>query len=591
LQSDRSPQMARYKALQARRAQDRVIIEADAEAVNLFRAFESMAEAVVITDTNLAAPGPSIVYVNAAFERISGYCKQDAIGKNPRFLQGVLTNQDTRERIRTSLLAQRSVFEEIVNYTPDGRSYWVELKIDPMRDEHGNLTHFVATQRDISERKRLEEELRFKANCDALTGIPNRAQFLERLEQILSEAVRHRHLLGVAMMDLDRFKFINDTYGHETGDAVLKTIAERLKHLVRDSDVVGRLGGDEFAFLIVEPDSHHEVSAAMQRMVRAMSEPIKVGNRKIEMTGSIGISMFPGDAEDSKMLLHHADMAMYDAKEQGRNNVQFFHSSIRYRAEKELTLELRLRQAVKNQSFDLYFQPLHDLGGKLISFEALLRWNDSKLGFVQPDVFIPLAEQTGLIHQLDRWVLQESCRLAAEMRLPEHQISVAVNTSPSTFTQARLLSDIEDALETSGLPAECLRLEITERAMLSDFESCNMNLKKLRALGIEVAIDDFGTGYSNLKHLVALQMNIVKIDRFFVQGIESEPRAQALVRGVIQLAHTLGYIVVGEGVETEAERKILIDLGCDQLQGFLMAKPMPVSETSVYIRRYAHGLH
>jgi diguanylate cyclase (GGDEF)-like protein/PAS domain S-box-containing protein len=553
--------------------------------INLFNAFESISDAVIITDTNLEAPGPKIVYVNPAFERLSGYKKEDTLGRNPRFMQGPKTSLEVRERIRASLLAERSVIEEIVNYDLHGTAYWVQINIEPLRDDTGKITHFIATQRDISARKRIEEELRFRANCDALTGIPNRAQFLEHLEQVLSEATRHGHQLGVAMMDLDRFKYINDTYGHATGDTVLKTVSERLKRLMRDSDLVGRLGGDEFAFLIVEPKSRKEVTNAMQRIASAISDPIKVGTRTLEMTGSIGISMYPKDAGDSGTLLHHADMAMYDAKSQGRNNVQVFHPEIKSKADKELNLERRLRQAVKNASFVLNFQPVHDQTGKLVSFEALLRWNDAKLGPIEPDVFIPLAEQNGLIHQLDRWVLQEACRQAAAMQLPS-SLRIAVNISPSAFNQARLIDEVQEALDASGLPASMLRLEITEQAMLSDFQTCNLHLTQLRALGIEVAVDDFGTGYANLKHLVALQMDIVKIDRFFVHGLESDPRAQALVKGVIELAHQLGYKVVGEGVETVAERDALLKLGCDQVQGFLLAKPMSVADTSDYLQRH-----
>jgi diguanylate cyclase (GGDEF)-like protein/PAS domain S-box-containing protein len=563
-----------------------IVLTPDFVEIDLYAAFKSIPDAIIITDTNLISPGPSIVYVNPAFERLSGYSSKDVIGKNPRMLQGPKTDPEARERMRAALQAERAVLEHIVNYDPKGNPYWVEINIEPMLNEAGELTNFVATQRDISERKRLEDELRFKANCDALTGLSNRAQYLERLDQILAEATRYKHNLGVAIMDLDRFKQINDTYGHATGDVVLRTMAERLKPLLRDSDVVGRLGGDEFAFLMVEPHSRKETLKVLQRIANTLSEPIKIGKQKLHVTTSIGLSMYPEDADNAQTLLHRADMAMYDAKASGRNNVQTFHKSIQSKATQQQNLERRLRQAVNNEEFELHFQPIHESTGKLVSFEALLRWNDAKLGTVTPDIFIPLAEKTGLLHQLDRWVLQEATRCGKIMHAQNPNLKMSVNISPSAFNQARLIEDVQDALDASGFPADCLRLEITEQAMIRDYDMCATHLNQLRSLGIEVAIDDFGAGYSNLKHLVALPMDVVKIDRFFVTGFEHDPRAQMLVKGVIELAHQLGYEVVGEGVETEAERQMLFKLGCDQVQGFLLARPMPFEETSVHIQSH-----
>jgi diguanylate cyclase (GGDEF)-like protein/PAS domain S-box-containing protein len=563
-----------------------IVLTPDFVEIDLYTAFKAIPDAIIITDTNPIAPGPSIVYVNPAFERISGYTSKEVIGNNPRMLQGPKTDPETRERIRTALHAERAVLEHIVNYNPNGNPYWVEINIEPMLNEAGKLTNFVSTQRDISERKRLEDELRFRANCDALTGLPNRAQYLERLDQILAEATRYKHKLGVVMMDLDRFKSVNDMYGHATGDIVLRTIAERLKPLMRETDVVGRLGGDEFAFIMVEPNSRSETLNALQRIANALSEPIRIGKQKINITASFGLSMYPEDADNAKSLLHRADMAMYNAKATGRNNVQTFHNSIQNKAERQNSLERRLRQAVKNEEFELYFQPIHESSGRLVSFEALLRWNDAKFGTVAPDVFIPLAEKTGLLHQLDLWVLREATRCATIMHAQNPNLKMSVNISPSAFNQARLIEDVEEALEASGFPANCLRLEITEQAMIADYDMCAAHLNQLRALGIEVAIDDFGAGYSNLKHLVALPMDVVKIDRFFVTGFEKDTRAQMLVKGVIELAHQLGYKVVGEGVETEAERQMLFRLGCDQVQGYWLAHPMPFEKTGVHIQQH-----
>jgi diguanylate cyclase (GGDEF)-like protein/PAS domain S-box-containing protein len=556
----------------------------------LFRAFEFLSDAIVITDTDLNQPGPNIIYVNPAFERMTGYARKDVIGRNPRFLQGPRTNLATLETMREALAAGRSASVQVENHTSDGQAYWIEMNIEPVYDQYGQLQQFIAVQRDITERKRLEEELRYKANHDVLTRIPNRAQFLERLDQSLAEAARYGHRVGVAMMDLDRFKLINDTLGHATGDLVLQEVAERLTRFTRETDVVGRLGGDEFAFLLIEPHDGKELLKTMRRVAIAVSKPMKLPEgpglteqRELEVTTSIGISVYPNDAADARTLLHHADLAMYAAKANGRNNVQVFTSTLRSEAAAKSNLERRLRHAIKHAAFELHFQPIHDaVNGQLVSLEALARWNDSKLGQITPETFIPLAEQLGLIHELGSWVIWQACHQGAWFQA-ERPITISVNVSPLQFNQSDLVSQVTRALSASGLKANALRLEITEQAMLIDQATCCEHLLALRALGVQVAIDDFGNGYSNFGQLVALPMDAVKIDRHFIQGIDTKPRMQALVEGIVQLAHRLGYRVIGEGVETQAEHQTLVELGCDFVQGFLLAKPMPAVDAANYV--------
>ena len=541
----------------------------------LFLAVSSLSDAVVITDGDLRAPGPRIVYVNPAFERITGYSSQDAVGQSPRFLQGPNTNRETLNSIRDALRAGRSITTSIENYSASGHAYWMEVSIEPVFGSDGNIERFVSVQRDVTERKTSDDELRFRANHDILTGLANRAQFMERLEQAVGEASRYGHRLGVAMLDLDRFKQINDTLGHSVGDVVLERTAKRLLHCLRDTDLVARIGGDEFAILMIEPHNAEEVNSAMQRLVNAIAKPITYNEQNLEVTASIGVSVFPDDARNTTTLLHHADMAMYTAKDHGRNSVRMFSTAINSDVDKKLDLERRFRQAIHDQILELNFQPIHDSKtGQLESLEALCRWTDGRFGHVSPETFIPLAERLGVMQALGNWVLREACRQGALMQRPDHSIMIAVNVAPSQFHQPDLIGSVQRALAASGLPAAALRLEITEQTMVVDLESCHNHITQLRTLGVQVSVDDFGVGYSNFGQLLNLPIDQVKIDRSLLQNLESNPRVKALVKGIIHMAHDLGFRVVCEGIESRYECQELISLGCDLLQGFLFAKPM-----------------
>ena len=549
----------------------------------LFLAVASLSEAVVITDGDLTAPGPRIVYVNPAFERITGYSSQDVLGQNPRMLQGPNTNRETLNSIRDALSAGRSINATVENYDASGQAYWVEVSIEPVFGTDGNIQRFVSVQRDVTERKIQEDELRFRANHDVLTGLANRAQFFERLEQALGEASRYGHRLGVVMMDLDRFKQINDTLGHSVGDVVLERTAKRLLHCLRDTDLVARIGGDEFAFLIIEPHNTEEIYFAMQRVINTIAKPITYNEHNLEITASIGVSVFPDDARNATNLLHHADMAMYTAKDHGRNNVRMFSTAINSDVDKKLDLERRFRQAIHDGNLELNFQPIHDSKtGQLESLEALCRWTDGRFGQVSPELFIPLAERLGVMQVLGNWVLHEACRQGALMQRHGQPIMIAVNIAPSQFHQTDLIGNVQRALSASGLPAAALRLEITEQTMVVDLESCHNHITQLQVLGVQVAVDDFGVGYSNFGQLLNLPIDQVKIDRSLLQNLESNPRVKSLVKGIIHMAHDLGFRVVCEGVETQEACDELIYLGCDLLQGFLFAKPMLAPDAMRY---------
>ena len=573
----------RQKNLKSKYGIDAGSLDSTRSNIDLDHAFSALSDAVVITDANLKDPGPRILYVNPAFEMMTGYSSRDVIGRNPRFLQGPRSDRIVLDSIRDSLHAGRSINTQVVNYSSEGHAYWTELSIEPMFSATGKVERFIAVQRNITDRKREEDAIRFRANHDVLTGLANRAQFLERLDQALAEATRYGHRLGVAMMDLDRFKPINDTLGHAVGDAVLKQVAERLMRLVRESDLVARIGGDEFAFLIIEPHDKFEAVTAMQRLVNAVGKPIEHQEHKLEVTASIGVSVFPDDAHDAANLLHHADLAMYTAKSRGRNNVRLFSGAISSEVDRRTDLERRLRAAIHDGNLRLNFQPIHDAQtGELESLEALCRWTDGRFGQVSPADFIPMAERLGVIDALGTWVLWEACRQGVALQRPGRAITIAVNVAPSQFNQPDLISHVQRALHASGLPADCLRLEITEQTMLVDLETCVEHITQLRALGVEVAVDDFGVGYSNLSQLLNLPIDQVKLDRSLLQDVESNPKTQALVKGIIHLAHDLGFRVVCEGVETREASQELISLGCDLLQGFLFAKPMLAPDALKY---------
>ena len=556
------------------------------ETVDLYAAFHGLADAVIITDAELEAPGPRILYVNPAFERLTGYSSAEAIGRSPRFMQGAATDRDTLESIRDALRAGRTATATVENYSRDGSRYWTELRIEPIRNKRRRVEQFIALQRDVTERKRLEDEARHRANHDALTGLANRAQFLERLEHTLAEAKRYGHRVGVAMFDLDRFKRINDTLGHGVGDTVLRQVAKRLNGSVRASDLAARFGGDEFAVLLTEPRSPAEAVRIMQRSAAGIAKPIPHDERGLSVTASVGISVYPDDAPDAATLLHHADLAMYASKAKGRDSVRLFSSSLSRQADQQNDLERRLRLAVKRGLLHLHFQPIHDAKtGALESLEALCRWTDDRLGSVSPDVFIPLAEEIGVIQELGTWVLWEACRRGATLQPPGGTLRISVNVAPSQFNEPDLVGHVQRALRTSGLPAGALRLEITEQTLVADLETCLRHLQTLRGMGVEVAVDDFGIGYSNLVQLLNLPVDFVKLDRTLTREVGSSAKASSLVGGIVQLAHTLGFRVVCEGVEAEAARHELVRLGCDCLQGFLLSVPLPFDEVLPYAAR------
>ena len=431
------------------------------------------------------------------------------------------------------------------------------------------------------ERKRYQEQLEYQANYDALTGLPNRNLLHDRLKQSVY-AQRFVRSIGVVFLDIDHFKFVNDSLGHNTGDKLLQKVAARLLASVRDGDTVARLGGDEFILILNDQTGQEVIYRAMQRIIGKMAEPIEVDGQELLVTASAGISLYPQDGPDVETLLKNADAAMYRAKEKGRNNFQFYTAEMNRQVNERLRLESSLRRALDRNEFELYYQPrIRVADGALVGCEALLRWQHPEMGLTLPERFIGLAEETGLIVPVGEWVIRTACRQARAWQkqgLPP--IVVSVNLSMRQFKQEALSSAVDDALRTSGLAPRLLEMELTESLVMQDTEAAIRVLERLREIGVEISVDDFGTGHSSLAYLTRLPISALKIDQSFVQAIKGTRLSDEgiVAQAIISLAHNLKLKVVGEGVETATQFEFLKSHACDEVQGYHFGTPMPAPE-------------
>ncbi|MFO1219956.1 MAG: EAL domain-containing protein [Burkholderiaceae bacterium] len=476
---------------------------------------------------------------------------------------------------------------------------WFELSVSRKAAPGIDEPHFVVLARDITERKEAEMRIARLAYFDALTGLPNRQAFLERVDRQIARAGGSGARFGVLFMDLDGFKQINDTMGHGAGDLVLQWAADRLRQGLRPTDVVARpvpadhlelelarLGGDEFTALILDMQQPEDALLVAHRIGQLMRRPFMVEGREVLLTTSIGIATYPEDGEDAKTLLKHADTAMYHAKGSGRDNAQLYSASLTLQAMQRLELDTHLRLALERDEFHLVYQPQVDVrSGRIGSVEALLRWRHPTRGAVGPLDFIPLAEENGTILAIGRWVLRRACTDAALWHRQGHAVRVAVNLSPTQFTDASLVPTVLDALSASGLPASALELEITESSVMENTEETIRTLHAFRACGVRVALDDFGTGYSSLSYLTRMPINNLKIDRSFVSGLQRGGQHGAIVRAVLAMADSLGMHVTAEGVETAEQASVLAAMSCDQLQGYFFSRPVAADEIAPLLTR------
>jgi diguanylate cyclase (GGDEF)-like protein/PAS domain S-box-containing protein len=527
-----------------------------------------------------------ILECNESFARIFGYVSPEEALHKPA-LDFYLRAGDRKKFLNR--LSERHMVSnhEMCARKRDGTPVWVLENATLVEGPDGAPSFIEGTVIDITERKRAEEQVKHLAFHDALTGLPNRLLLNDRLEVALAQAHRSRQKLAILYLDLDRFKVINDSLGHTVGDELLRRVAERLRACVREGDTVARLGGDEFVILVTRISSDDDAETIAQKVLAAVRLPFGVEQRDFFLTTSVGVSLYPTDGIDGETLVQNADTAMYRAKEQGRDNCQPYAPAMNSRAAERLSLENRLRGALQNEELVLHYQPIVDLrNGRVRGAEALLRWRHPERGLLAPAEFIPLAEVSGLISPIGRWVLRTACAQAREWQtLSNPRFTISVNLSPRQFLQADLVSQVADALSSNGLAPGSLDLEITESSAMENAEVTVSTLWELRRLGVGISMDDFGTGYSSLNYLKRFPIDRVKLDRSFVRDVVTNPEDGAIVRAVISMAHTLRLVVVAEGVENEEQLAFLRQHRCDEMQGFLFSPPVEPEEFQKLLTR------
>ena len=467
----------------------------------------------------------------------------------------------------------------------DGSVLWVALATSLVRGGDGEPRCFVSVIEDITERKQSQTRLQQLAHYDVVTGLPNRALVYERLAQGLAQSARRKWPLGLIFIDVDHFKKVNDTFGHAAGDKLLQQVAARLAQAVRAGDVVGRLGGDEFVVLLMDLAAANDAGVVALKILGAFREPFELGGGEIYATASVGVALYPDDSQDLDTLVRNADAAMYEAKKAGRDCYRYYKPEMNARAAHMLTLESELRRAFERDEFELHFQPKVGIAsGEITGVEALLRWRHPERGLLAPAEFMPVLEETGLVVRAGAWVLDCVCRELQRWRSRGvRQVPVAVNISARQFRAANLAAEIGAVLDRHGVDPKLLEIEITETSLMSGASQVVATLADLKSLGVRIAIDDFGTEYSSLSYLRRFPIDIVKIDRSFVSEIPDNRDDAAITRAIISMVHSLGLSVVAEGVETRAQLGFLAVLNCDEVQGFLFARPMPGTDIEQWL--------
>ena len=553
--------------------------EAEKQMQQLSSAVEQTADAVTITD----AEG-NIEYVNAAFSEITGFSKQEAIGHSCSMLKSGRHNAAFYAGLWQSLTEGHTFQDIFINRRKDGNIYYEEKSITPLKDEKGKVTHFISTGKDITEQMATRQRLHHLSSHDGLTDLPNRSLFIDRLSQAISRARWNGRVVAVLFIDLDRFKNINETLGFEYGDSVLQAVATRLTQNVRDGDTVARLGDDEFAILLEDIYQKEDIPVVVEKIIKSLSQIHIFDEHELFVTTAMGISLYPSDGDDAQTLIQNADVAIHHAKESGSNNYRFYESEMNTQSLYRLNMESSLGKALEREEFFLLYQPQINLeSGRIIGFEALLRWQHPELGTVSPVEFIPLLEETGMINQVGRWVLRtacQACRTWNELGL--HDIKVSVNMSPVQFDNDNISHIVADALSETWLEAKYLEIELTESTIMRSPQKTISVLNELNAMGVTLAIDDFGTGYSSLSYLQKFPIDVLKIDRFFVKDVSKNNGGASIVNAIISMAHSLNMSVVAEGVEDNEQLAFLQEHDCEMVQGFLFSKPVP-DETAMQL--------
>jgi len=532
--------------------------------------------------TNLAG---NVTYLNLVAETMTGWSWENAVGRPLaevfRIVDGT-TRQVAPNPARLAIGENRTVglAANSILIRGDGTESAIEDSAAPIHNRDGQVAGAVIVFHDVSESRAMALKMAHLAQHDFLTGLPNRLLLTERLSRAIGQARRHGKRVALMFLDLDNFKHINDSLGHTIGDLLLQLVAERLKICVRNTDTVCRQGGDEFVILLTEIEQTQDAASVAEKLLAAFAEPCLIGGQELHVTLSIGISIYPDDGQDADEVMKNADTAMYHAKANGRNNYQFFTTAMNTRAVRRLFVEGKLRRALKQGEFMLYYQPKIDLAsGVMIGSEALIRWQDPEHGLVYPNQFVPIAEESGLIVPIGSWVLREACRqVCAWQDSGLLAVPVSVNISAAEFRHKNFLEGVALVLKETGMLPSFLELELTESILMHDAESSASVLESLKAMGMQLAIDDFGTGYSSLSYLKRFPINTLKIDQSFVRDIAIDADDASIVSAMIGMGKSLKQRVIAEGVETEAQLAFLRTLQCDEGQGFLLGHPLPADQ-------------
>lgn len=542
--------------------------------------FNATQEGIMTTNAKL-----EITAINPAFTRITGYSASDVLGRKPSILSSGKHDKSFYEQMWLTLNEQGQWAAEIWNKRKDGSLYPEWLSISVVRDEAGNVQQYIAVISDITERKNQQEKIQYQAYYDALTGLPNRSLLLERISQSLLYSERYKQLSALLFIDLDRFKRINDTMGHEAGDALLVEVSARLSQIVRKSDTVSRFGGDEFVVLLNNTVSIEHCTTVAQKIIKEMSKPFIIQGFEIFSGASIGITLLPEDADNAKELLRLADLAMYKAKENGRNQFHYFAKSMQQQVNRRVELEHRLRHAIKNQELSLYYQPIvNTQTASLYGVEALMRWQQKDGSFISPTEFIPVAEESGLINDMGEWLIKQACSdIQALNTNCDCQCVLSVNVSSQQYRLGFNADKLSGILQDTEFNANFLNLEITESILLDNDQAVMTWLQDLRATGAQLAIDDFGTGYSSLSYLRRFPINTIKIDRSFISDLTASEDSAVLVKAIVSMAESLNLKVIAEGVETQVQLNSLSDLGGQYVQGYFYAQPLPFEDLQSWV--------
>ncbi|MFA6015592.1 MAG: EAL domain-containing protein [Gallionellaceae bacterium] len=543
--------------------------------------YQSSAQGIVVADQN-----NHILSVNPAFSFITGFSAEEVIGLKPGFNSAGYHDADFYKEMWRAIQEDGLWAGEIWDRRKNGESFSQWLTISVVRDEAGEISRFIGVFTDNTEQKQAQEKISFHANYDELTKLPNRRLFQDRLQLEIKKSNRADAQLALLFIDLDNFKEVNDSLGHEQGDQLLRETAQRLRDCVRETDTVARLGGDEFTIILPGVKTSGEVENIAQKIIQSLTFPFTLGEHFGYVSASIGITIYPQDGDSSMTLLKNADQAMYEAKHLGKNRFSYFTSAMQQASVQRLQLTNEMREALQNGQFEMYFQPIHDAAsGKVTKAEALIRWHHPERGFVSPAAFIPLAEEVGLISEIGEFAFTSSVRRlqewATQLSVP---MNISVNLSPRQISGKTDFEAWIETLRKAGISTESITLEITEGSLLDESLEVQRNLRRLRDAGFGIAIDDFGTGYSSLSYLKKLDVDFLKVDQSFVRDLVTDTNDRAMVEAIIVMAHKLGIKVIAEGCETAEVLEVLMQAGCDLVQGYYYAKPMPAHDFVRYVK-------